>query len=76
MTYKIDIDQDGLGSTLNKLNITSVPTLHFFKNGKKVSEVIGADVARLKDNVERLYKQQHEWVEKQGKIEAFYYLAI
>lgn len=59
-TYKIDIDQDGLGSTLNKLNITSVPTLHFFKNGKKVSEVIGADVTRLKDNVERLYKQQHD----------------
>ncbi|KAG6694968.1 hypothetical protein I3843_09G073600 [Carya illinoinensis] len=55
-TYKIDIDQEGLGSVLSKLQITSVPTLHFFKTGKKAVEVIGADVARLKDTMEKLYK--------------------
>ncbi|KAA8544735.1 hypothetical protein F0562_019561 [Nyssa sinensis] len=55
-TYKIDIDQEGLGSTLSKLNIHSVPTLHLFQNGKKVSEVIGADVQRLKDDMEKLYQ--------------------
>ncbi|XP_058197756.1 thioredoxin O2, mitochondrial-like isoform X1 [Rhododendron vialii] len=55
-TYKIDIDQEGLGSALSELDIHSVPTLHFYKDGKKVSEVIGADLQRLKDTMEDLYK--------------------
>ncbi|XP_050263039.1 thioredoxin O2, mitochondrial-like isoform X2 [Quercus robur] len=55
-TYKIDIDQEGLQSILSKLNITSVPTLHFYQNGKKAAEVIGADVARLTNTMEKLYK--------------------
>nr|XP_009793201.1 PREDICTED: thioredoxin O1, mitochondrial-like [Nicotiana sylvestris] len=55
-TYKVDIDKEGLGNALSKLNIHSVPTLHFFQNGKKTSEVIGADVQRLKDTMEELYK--------------------
>ncbi|XP_059437713.1 thioredoxin O2, mitochondrial [Corylus avellana] len=55
-TYKIDIDQEGLGSVLSKLNIASVPTFHFFNNGKKAAEVIGADVIRLKNTMEELYK--------------------
>ncbi|KAB1200574.1 Thioredoxin O2, mitochondrial [Morella rubra] len=54
--YKIDIDQEGLGNVLKKLNISSVPTLQFFRDGKKAAEVIGADVARLKDTMEKLYK--------------------
>ncbi|KAK4368273.1 hypothetical protein RND71_012065 [Anisodus tanguticus] len=55
-TYKVDIDKEGLGNALSKLNIHSVPTLHFYQNGKKTSEVIGADVQRLKDTMEELYK--------------------
>ncbi|KAL2473982.1 Thioredoxin O1 [Forsythia ovata] len=55
-TYKIDIDKEALGNALSKLNIHSVPTLHFFQNGKKASEVIGADVQRLRDTMETLYK--------------------
>ncbi|KAL3616690.1 hypothetical protein CASFOL_039084 [Castilleja foliolosa] len=62
-TYKVDIDMEGLGNALSKLNINSVvivnsrkPTLHFFQNGKKASEVVGADVQRLKDTMESLYK--------------------
>ncbi|XP_059287129.1 thioredoxin O1, mitochondrial-like isoform X2 [Lycium ferocissimum] len=55
-TYKVDIDKEGLGNALSKLDIHSVPTLHFFQNGKKTSEVIGADVQRLKDTMEELYK--------------------
>ncbi|XP_055804490.1 thioredoxin O2, mitochondrial-like [Solanum dulcamara] len=55
-TYKVDIDKEGLGNALSKLNIHSVPTLHFFQNGKKTSEVIGADVQRLKETMEELYK--------------------
>jgi len=55
-TYKIDIDQEGLGSVLSKLNIASVPTTHFFSNGKKAAEVIGANVMQMKNNMEELYK--------------------
>ncbi|KAL0321455.1 UNVERIFIED_CONTAM: Pentatricopeptide repeat-containing protein [Sesamum radiatum] len=36
-TYKIDIDKEGLENALSKLNIHSVPTLHFFQDGKKAS---------------------------------------
>ncbi|XP_048431852.1 thioredoxin O1, mitochondrial-like [Pyrus x bretschneideri] len=55
-TYKIDIDEEGLTNTLGKLNISSVPTFQFFQDGKKVAEVVGADVARLRDTFGKLYK--------------------
>ncbi|KAK9067459.1 hypothetical protein SSX86_014788 [Deinandra increscens subsp. villosa] len=55
-TYKIDIDQEGMRSALDKLDISAVPTLHFFVDGKKVSEIVGADVQRLKTTMENLYK--------------------
>ncbi|XP_065854468.1 thioredoxin O2, mitochondrial-like [Euphorbia lathyris] len=54
-TYKIDIDQEGLGGILSKLSIGAVPTFHLFQNGKKAAEIVGADVERLKDTVEELY---------------------
>lgn len=56
-TYKIDIDQDAIQGTLGKLQITSVPTLHFFQNGKKADELIGADIARLNHITEKLFKK-------------------
>ncbi|CAA0823816.1 Thioredoxin O1- mitochondrial [Striga hermonthica] len=56
-TYKIDIDKEELGNALDKLNIHSVPTLHFFQDGKKASEFIGADVKRFNDTMETLYKK-------------------
>ncbi|KAF2568682.1 hypothetical protein F2Q68_00027955 [Brassica cretica] len=55
-TYKIDIDEGGLSNTLSKLSITAVPTLQFFKEGSKKGEVVGADVAKLKNLMEQLYK--------------------
>ncbi|XP_042020380.1 thioredoxin O2, mitochondrial-like [Salvia splendens] len=55
-TYKIDIDKKGIENAVSKSNIHSVPTLHFFQNGKKAGEVIGADVELLKDTMESLYK--------------------
>ncbi|EPS60692.1 hypothetical protein M569_14112 [Genlisea aurea] len=55
-TLKIDIDKEALGTALSKLNIHSVPTLQFFHNGKKASEVVGADVQRVKETMESLYK--------------------
>ncbi|XP_027916343.1 thioredoxin O1, mitochondrial isoform X1 [Vigna unguiculata] len=56
-TYKIDIDQEAIQGTLSKLQITSVPTLHFFQNGKKADVLIGADVARLTNITEKLFKK-------------------
>lgn len=56
-TYKIDIDQKGLESTLSKLNISAVPTFLFFQHGEKVAEIVGADVSRLKTTMEQLYKK-------------------
>ncbi|KAL8160246.1 hypothetical protein V2J09_001783 [Rumex salicifolius] len=47
--YKVDIDLDGVAHFLSKLNISSVPTLFFFSNGKKASEVIGADTNKIKN---------------------------
>lgn len=32
------------------------PTFHFYQGGKKATEVIGADAARLRDTMEQLYK--------------------
>ncbi|CAL9174222.1 unnamed protein product, partial [Musa hybrid cultivar] len=54
-TYKIDVDQEGLGSLLGNLQIYSVPTFHFFHNREKATEIVGADVERL-DTTENLCK--------------------
>ncbi|KAJ8446086.1 hypothetical protein Cgig2_017588 [Carnegiea gigantea] len=51
-----DEDPVGGGSALSKLNIFSVPTLHFFKNGKKAAEVVGADARKIKDVSSSLYE--------------------
>ncbi|CAN8316309.1 unnamed protein product [Cochlearia groenlandica] len=55
-TYKVDIDEGGLSNTLGKLNIAAVPTLQFFKEGSKKDEIVGADVTKLKNLMEKLYK--------------------
>ncbi|XP_059657121.1 thioredoxin O2, mitochondrial-like isoform X2 [Cornus florida] len=59
-TYKVDIDKEGLQSILNKFSIHSVPTLHFFHDGKKADEVIGADVELLRQKMKELYHEDYE----------------
>ncbi|XP_050229077.1 thioredoxin O2, mitochondrial-like isoform X3 [Mercurialis annua] len=54
-TYKIDVDEEDLESVLSQLRISSVPILHFFKNGKKASEVVNADFAKIKSTMKELY---------------------
>ncbi|PIA25824.1 hypothetical protein AQUCO_10800054v1 [Aquilegia coerulea] len=54
--YKIDIDLEELQSMLSNLKIHAVPTLHFFNNGEKAAEMVGADVVTLKKTMEDLYK--------------------
>ncbi|RWW14682.1 hypothetical protein GW17_00021530 [Ensete ventricosum] len=41
---------------LSKLMDILFPTFHFFHDGQKATEVVGADVQRLKDTMENLYK--------------------
>ncbi|KAI5679481.1 hypothetical protein M9H77_00708 [Catharanthus roseus] len=60
-TYKIDIDKEGLASALSKLNITAVPTVYFFKDGKKASMVVGADPNRLCATMEDLHHSNSGW---------------
>uniref|UniRef100_U5GVY0 Thioredoxin domain-containing protein n=1 Tax=Populus trichocarpa TaxID=3694 RepID=U5GVY0_POPTR len=55
--YKVDIDTEGLQNALASLNIAAVPTLDFYKNGKKETTIVGADVAKLKNTMESLYRE-------------------
>ncbi|XVF02734.1 hypothetical protein REPUB_Repub04eG0199500 [Reevesia pubescens] len=55
-TYKMDIDEESLASKLRELNITAVPTVHFFKEGKKKDEVVGGDVTRIVRTMNSLYE--------------------
>ncbi|XWS34598.1 hypothetical protein CRYUN_Cryun21dG0052100 [Craigia yunnanensis] len=57
-TYKMDIEEEGLASKLKMLNITSVPTVHFFKEGKKEDEVVGGDVAHIVRTMKKLYNMK------------------
>ncbi|CAN1169335.1 Thioredoxin O1, mitochondrial [Linum perenne] len=54
-TYKIDIDQICLYILIRLTLVPIQPTLHFYQNGKKTAEIVGADVARLKETMEELY---------------------
>ncbi|XWS69211.1 hypothetical protein CRYUN_Cryun04dG0160100 [Craigia yunnanensis] len=56
--YKVDIDEEALASKLNTLNITAVPTVHFFKEGKKEVEVVGGDVTRIVQTMKKLYGEE------------------
>ncbi|XP_068657359.1 thioredoxin O2, mitochondrial-like [Aristolochia californica] len=56
--YKIDVDTEGLAKVLSYLQISSVPTFHFFHGGTKARELIGADITKLKVIMETLYKQE------------------
>ncbi|KAE8719671.1 Thioredoxin H-type [Hibiscus syriacus] len=53
--YKIDIDEKSLACKLEELNVKSVPTLRYFKEGKKEDEVVGADASRIVCTMQRLY---------------------
>ncbi|AET41214.1 thioredoxin TRX2 Ecym_7388 [Eremothecium cymbalariae DBVPG len=47
--YKVDVD--ALSDVAQEQQITSMPTLIYYKNGEQVSKVIGADVALIRSNI-------------------------
>ncbi|XP_038999385.1 thioredoxin O1, mitochondrial-like [Hibiscus syriacus] len=56
--YKIDADKEGLAGILEELNVTSVPTIHYFKEGKMEDEVVGADATHIVLTMNRLYNMR------------------
>ncbi|RLV89088.1 Thioredoxin-1 [Spathaspora sp. JA1] len=46
---KVDVDQ--FGSIAQEYEVTSMPTIIFFKNGQQVQKVIGANPAALKSAI-------------------------
>ncbi|KAG6792162.1 hypothetical protein POTOM_001305 [Populus tomentosa] len=46
------------GSNLSDLSLLLQPTLDFYKNGKKETTIVGADVAKLKNTMESLYSSR------------------
>ena len=38
------------------MNIKSIPTFVFLENGKKINELVGSDVEKLKDMIEEFNK--------------------
>ncbi|KMZ71058.1 Thioredoxin O1, mitochondrial [Zostera marina] len=55
--FMIDIDEDNIRSSMNKLRITSVPTLYFYHNGKKEAEMFGSEVNEYKRIMRELYSE-------------------
>lgn len=47
--YKVDVDQ--LPAVAQKMEVSAMPTLLFFKNGKQVGKVVGANVAAIKQTI-------------------------
>ncbi|XP_066460475.1 thioredoxin-like [Eleutherodactylus coqui] len=51
LLYKVDVDE--AADIAGECGIRAMPTFHFYKNGKKVDEICGAD----KDKLESLVKK-------------------
>ncbi|KAG4208361.1 hypothetical protein ERO13_A03G128000v2 [Gossypium hirsutum] len=56
--YKMDIDEEGLARKLKELNITAVPTVQYFKEGKQEVEVVGGDATRIIQTMKKLYNMR------------------
>jgi len=50
--------QEGFGTKLGDLRVYSVPTFHFYHQGEKTTEVVGADTKKLEAAMESLHKAQ------------------
>jgi thioredoxin 1 len=49
-----ECDVDEADDVAAQCGIKAMPTFHFYKNGNKIDEVMGADQAKIKDLVAQL----------------------
>lgn len=49
---KVDVDQ--MDEIAQRVGVQAMPTFHFYKNGEKVDEVIGANLASIKSKIAAL----------------------
>jgi len=50
----VKVDVDAMDKLAQKCGIRAMPTFQFYKNGEKVDEFSGADIATLKEKVSAL----------------------
>ncbi|CAL1540654.1 unnamed protein product [Lymnaea stagnalis] len=46
---KIDVDEND--ETAESCGISAMPTFHFYKNGKKIDEIVGANHEKIKEKI-------------------------
>jgi len=51
--YKVDVDE--LPAVAAEIGIKAMPTLIFYKDGKKVDEVIGANTSVIESTIKKYY---------------------
>jgi thioredoxin-like negative regulator of GroEL len=47
------VNAEALESSSDKYNIAAFPTILFFKGGNKIDQVVGANMIKIKETVER-----------------------
>ena len=50
--YKVNVDE--AGEISQSSGVTGMPTFHFFKDGVKVAEVVGASLEKIRAEIEKL----------------------
>lgn len=55
--YEIDVEDDENSEIVSKYEITNLPTLLFFKNGKVINSIFGLiPYKSLKEEIEKIYR--------------------
>lgn len=47
----IKVDVDAVPALAQQYEVSAMPTIAFFKNGKEITKVVGANVAAIKQNI-------------------------
>lgn len=53
--YKIDVDDEENNDLCDKYEIKSVPTFLFFKDGKYIKKIEGANITLLQNNINEYF---------------------
>lgn len=49
--YKVDVDEANQIAEMS--NVTAMPTFHIYRDGKRVGEVVGADINAVKNRLQQ-----------------------